>query len=424
MATAKFIGIHALTHIADQFAPQIIMGASYFRPEEMDRLHINVISGVQFKNTSVVMARKGGTTRRKVVGKKVDNPIGFLKERVLTAKLTMNRFLDNQDRYVETPYQVEGSSDYSYPMSEAAFKSVTATYGEDLFANLFHGSLAYDEDGPKGALSLFDGFLTCINHDVEDGLISEELKNIAACDAITAPTSSTDTSAWDAFCAWQQKWHGSLKNQPKVIVYCSNNTGVALARAYANVWHGNQGVTYIEMNGKKTYNFTVAEYPNIEFVPSDVYGEGDKLIATIPGNFEYGVNSEDSRSKISVKLGSDTDNLDIAFQVESIQGARLLNPFASAFCMSNGSLTEKVVLGDFTRATYTVTANDKTLGDVQVNGAAPDATKNYVANETLMLKAVPKGSNKFVKWSNGKTDPQITVVTTGFPEAIVAMFSK
>lgn len=424
MAKAEFIGLHALTHIADQFAPQIIMGASYFRPEEMDRLHIKVIFGIQFRNTATVMARKGGTTRRKVVGKKVDNPIGFLKERAFTAKLTMNRFSDNQDNYVETPYQVEGSSDYSYPMSEAAFKAITATYGEDLFANLFHGDLANDENGEKGALSLFDGFLTCIKHDVEDGLISEAMGNLVNCDAITAPTSSTDTAAWDAFCAWQQKWNGSLKNQLKVIVYCSTKTGTALARAYANVWHGNQGVRYLQVNGIETYNFTVPEYPNIEFAPSDIYGEGDKLIATIPENFQYGVNSEDSRSKISVKLGSDTDNLDITFQVESIQGARLLNPFASAFCMSNGTLVEKVVLGDFTRAIFAVSANDDALGTVTVNSAAPDPKKDYAANETLTLKATPKGSNKFVKWSNGKTTPEITVVTTGYPDAIVALFSK
>lgn len=424
MAKPVFIGIDALTHIADQYSPQIIMGASYFRPEEMDRLHIQVISGLQYKNTATIMARKGGTTRRKVVGTPVENKIGFLKERVLVAKLTWNRYKDNRDNYVETPYQVEGSANFSYPMSEAAFKAITANYGEDLFANLFHGSLANDENGDKGALSLFDGFHTLIAHDVEDGLISKELGNLVECEALTAPASATDFAAWTAFENWQAGWNGSLKNQEKVIVYCSTKTAVILAKAYANVWHGNHGVDYVVINGKKTINFTVPEYPNVEFAPSDIYGEGDRLIATVPNNLQYGVNSEDSRSKITVRMGSDEDNEDVIFQVQSIQGARVLNPLASQFCMSNGSIAEKVVLGDFTRATVIVNSSDTKLGTVTVDGQPNDPTKDYAANTTLTLKATPVGTNKFVRWSNGKTDAQITVVTNGFPAAYTAIFQK
>lgn len=45
----QFIGKDALTHVAETVGKQIIMGPAYNDPELLDRLGIQVISGVQFK---------------------------------------------------------------------------------------------------------------------------------------------------------------------------------------------------------------------------------------------------------------------------------------------------------------------------------------------------------------------------------------
>jgi len=419
MAKPAFIGIENLTHIADQYSSQIIMGASYFRPEEMERLGFNVISGLQFKNTKTVMARKGGTTRRKVVGETVANKIGYLEERVLTAKLTWNRYYDNRDNYVETPYPVEGSAEFSYPLSEAAFLAITANYGEDLYANLFFGDLDNEEVKGKEALSLYDGVHTYLRHDIEAGNISKALGNLVHCDALDAPTDSHDYAAWTAFEAWWAGLSPALKSAKEVLVYCSSETGVTLANAYANKWHGNHGVVYTG-----TGNFTVPEHQNVEFAPSDIFGRGDKLYASVPLNFEYGVNSLDSRSKIVVREGSDKDTEDIMFQVQSIQGVRVVNVHASQFAMSDGTVQEVTVMGDYTKDTFTVGVSDTAAGSVTVNGAEPDNTVEYPEGTTLTLAATANSGYVFKGWSNGKTDAEITVVTKGQPEAIMAVFKK
>jgi len=418
---ANFIGINALTHIAEQYESQIIMGASYFRPSEFQRLGINVISGVQFKNIKTVMARKGGTTRRKVVGSPVENKIGFLKERTLTAKLTWNRYKDNRDNYVETPYQVEGSAEFSYPMSEAAFLAITANYGEDLYNNLWFGAIANESVSGKEALSLFDGFHTCIAQDIEDGVISTTVGNLVASGEVgdfDAPSTTTDFAAWTHFEAFWAKWSPALKTQPDVLVYCSIEAGAAIAAAYANKWHGNQGVNYLGDG-----NFKVMEYPKVTFCPDDNYGSGDRLIATVKGNLEYGVNSEDSRTKIVVKEGSDDDTEDIIFQVQSIQGARVLNPFASQFCMTNHNIAPVIIAGDYQKSTYDVTPNDAAKGTVTVNGAAPVAGKEYPEGTILTLNATAKSGYVFKNWSNGATTAEITVVTPGVAAAITAIFA-
>ena len=419
MAEATFIGISNLQHIADQFAPQVIMGPAYFAPEELDRLGISVISGVQFKNTKVVLARKGGTTRRKKVGEDVKSKIGFLQERVLTAYLTKNRYWDNRDRYVESPYQVEGSAEFSYPFSEMAFEAIMKSYGEDIFANLFFGDIENEKVKGKEHLSLYDGFHTLIRHDIDAGRISEANGNLVKSGTIDAPTDTEDFSAWTNFYAWYRDWSPALK-RVDVLVYVSTETGMAISAAYTNKYHGNPTVVTTEANG----NFKVKELPKVTFVPSDDWGKGDRMMATIPGNLEYGVNSLDSRSKIVVQEGSDNDSEDIIFQVQSIQGCRVLNILPSEFCVNDGSIADLTVTGDYMKDNVTVLSSDTTLGTVTVNGATPDNTKEYAEGTTLTLKATATSSGKFVKWNNGATTDTIQVVTTGQPMAFVAMFAK
>ena len=89
--------------------------------------------------------------------------------------------------------------------------------------------------------------------------------------------------------------------------------------------------------------------------------------------------------------------------------------------MSNGTLTHRSLSGDYTKDTFTVLSSDTTLGTVTVNGAAADNTKNYPAGTSLALKATATGG-VFDRWSNGATATEITVVTKGQPEAIVAIF--
>lgn len=54
-----FIGTTALQHVADQVTKEILMGPGYTDAEEMDRLKIDIITGIQFKRTTHILLRKG-----------------------------------------------------------------------------------------------------------------------------------------------------------------------------------------------------------------------------------------------------------------------------------------------------------------------------------------------------------------------------
>lgn len=422
-----FIGTEALEQICVKYQPQILMGAVHFRPDVFDRMKIKVSTGLRFKDVQNVMVRKGHTTQRKVVGQVKKNTAGYLEERVMTGYLSVNMYIDNKDNYIETPVTSPDPDNvtYSYPLSELAMLAAVRNYGEDVFDCLWHGDdeIEYDEDDTNGTnyLRLYCGLVTYARRDVASGRVSKENGNFADCDAIEEPTDPQDITAWNNFKAWRMKWKSTLRNAPEVLIYCTEETGSAIAAAYGNSKNNNSGVIYNE----EDMTFKIPGWKNITFCPESSFGVGDLLIATTPYNFEYGVDTQNSRNSVSVRVGSDDDHADISFQIQSIQGTRVINVNASNFCMSNGNLTPSDVAGDFTKSTFTVTANDGTKGTVKVNSSAPDNNKEYAVGTELTLTA-ENGTGTFTHWLiNGKkhTEATVKVITQVRPGVAVAFFT-
>lgn len=421
-----------LTHVAEQVGKQIVMGPAYYDPELLSRMGIEVISGVQFKKIDHLLVRKGGTTRRKEVGRPVANTIGFLKERELVAKLSWNRFKDNIDRYVETVFGTDGKPGGDYPFSTTAVEAILKTYAEDLTSNLFFGDMdneVYVDKEKNGEtlteaerglakLSLYNGFHTDIAQDVADGIISETNKNIVPCEAIAMPTSTDDSSSFDYVLDWYTKWDPRLRQAKDIRLLCDTLRGIYIAAGYLNKYHGNSKVNYLP-NG----NFTVPEMPRVQFVPSDVFGTGTRLLATIPNNLQYGVDSLNNETFVKTQFGSDDDAQDVIFQIQSIQGTRLMNPLSSAFVMSDGGIVANNINGDYDNSFLTVNV-DSTMGSVKVNGKDYTTPLEFAPNDIISLEATANEGYEFTNWSNNKTDAKINITATGMPMAITALFKK
>lgn len=412
----NFIGLDALEHVAEQVSKEILMGPGYSDADEMDRLQIDIVSGVQFKRTFNILLRKGGTARRKDVHKKVNSEAGFLKERTLTVKLAWDHYTDNIDNYCETVHGTDAQG--QYPLSTTAVTAVLANYADNLAANLWFGDIDLDNgsdsvsDADK-ALSLYDGFHTAIKHDLEDGIISEANGNLVPCDAISAPGNNDDTTPYDTFVAWTQKWDARLR-KAKSIVYMPTMTAMYIAQGYANKYHGVHKVDVVAGG-----NYVLPELPKITICPVDDMGKGDRMYATIAKNFVYGVDTLSNETYVGVKLGTDEDMRDIQFQIQSIQGAGIKNPFKSAFCMNNGQiLNEDIKAGDYTNTNLVVTKVGE--GTVKVNDKAYTEPVPTAVNDIITLKAEP--AENFINWSNGKEDAEIQITATGLNMGITAFF--
>lgn len=423
----NFIGIDALTHIADQVSKEILMGPGYTDADDMDRLGIDVVSGLQYKQTLHIMLRKGGTTRRKDVHTKVNSESGFLKERTITVKLAWDHYTDSIDRYVETVFGTDAQG--QYPFSTAAVTAVLTNYADNLTACLWNGDISLD-DGSESksareqALALYDGFHTCVKHDIEDGIISEANGNLVHCDAIIAPVDNDDSTPYDNFIAWHMKWDARLR-KAKTRVYMNEITANNIAAGYANKYHGNFKVEY-EQGG----NFKLPGLSRVTICPVADFGEGDRMYATIDNNFVYGVDTLNNQTYVGVKMSTDDDMRHIQFQIQSIQGAGIKNPFKYAFCMSDGSLaTSEYVAGDYVDSNLVVTTVDTDGkadidGKVTVNGANYTAPVPTSVNQILTLVAVDGAKNKFSHWSNGKAEKTLQLTATGMTMGITAIFKK
>ena len=418
---AKFIGLDALESIAVKYTEEIVMGGMYFRPDIFTRLQIKVVTGLQYKDVARVMNRKGHTTRRKVVGDTLNSTLGYLEERPMVGHLAWNRYMDNRDNYVEEAVfsgDPDHSSEFSYPASEIAFKAAVANYGEDIYECLWHGDDEIEDKAPNAYLNLYTGFITYLNRDINKGRISTANGNLVKGTSFVAPADANDQLAWKAFVAFREKWSQNLKNAPKVLVYVTDEAGLALRDAYSNSKSNHKDVIDLE-NG----NFRFPLWNNIEICPEASLGKGCKMIATTPQNFEYGVDTLNSQSKISVQVGSDKDTEDIFFQVQSIQGVRVRNVNASHFCMTDSPLIHVDNAGDYTKNSFVVTSNDESMGKVTINSESSDAKKEYATGTEITLKATAEASHKFVQWSNGMKEATITLVKKDCPEAMTAFFA-
>lgn len=418
---ADFIGIDNLNEVAKQVFKNIVVGPAYADPAEMQRLRIKTISGVQFKRITHLAIRKGGQTRRKDMNPSINNTAMFLKERELTAKLSWWRGVDNIDRYVETVFGTDAQG--AFPLSTEATEAVLKNYADDLLANLWFGDIDNDQTGAtdeQKMLGLYDGFHTDIKHDVEDGIISTANGNLVHCDFIGAPQNDTDSSAYDNFVAWYMKWDARLR-RVETLVYMTPAQAMYIAQGYANKYKGNFKVNYT-VGG----SYVIPEMPKVTITPVEGFGVGGRMIATIPDNFVYAVDSEGNQTFVEARLGSDTDMRDIAWQCQSIQGTMVENPLRHAFCMSDDPIaTEEFVAGDFTAAKLVVTIDQPQGGtaSVQVGGKAYPKPLEYAPGTVIEVKAVPGSGQKFVGWSNGKTTATISVTATGMPIGLTAFFA-
>ena len=428
MSTPKnFIGISALQEVANQVFKSVVQGPSYVNPDEMKRLGFRTISGVQFKRTTNIFVRKGGTTRRKDANPTMKGEIGFLKERVLTVKLAWFRGTDNIDRYVETVHSAGALG--AYPLSTVATEAVLKTHADDLYNNLWWGDIDNDVPGAsdeKKAMGLYDGICTCIKHDIEDGIISEANGNLIHCEAISAPADEKDSSAYKNFRAAYMKLDPRMRRQ-KVYAYMTPETAINISDGYALQSFGTHKLNVVDGG-----NYVIPELPRLTIAPVEGLGVGDRIIFSIENNLVYAVDSEGDSTFVDVQLGSDTDTRDIVFQCQSLCGSYVENPYSWAFAITDGSLEcTDFVSGDYINSNLTVTvakANTQDAGNidgkVKVDGVEYSKPIETTPNQIVTLEATDGTTFKFSNWSNGSTEKKIQVTASGMSMGFTAFFKK
>lgn len=415
MAEVKpLVSLETVQQIGTQIMPDISLSAFLTRERIFNKLGIKVISGDEFQNVRYALRMKGHTTRQKKLGDSIKSEMGKLEERKLVTYVAWNRYPLNKMMFRELPRQI--GEQLMYPESEKILKGALQNYTNDLFDNLFFGD-HLNHELPEGnamkALGLYDGFWTYLANDIKDGF----LKPIHLSAAITRPTSTADTQAWDLFVEFMDKLDPTLAGLDFKVL-CSPATAAAIYAAYGHA-HGDHKEMGIAANG----NYTIPEYPNVEIAFDPVVGVGCRLVATIDGNFEYGVDTLDPENKMSIEKETSVDNDNWVMQPSSAQGTRVFDVSPRAFAMTDAAMTFRALSGDYRDVNLIVASSDSAKGTVKVNDADPDNNAVFTPGQIVTLKAV-NVSGTFQKWLPGnQTDAEISIVVGADTEAYTAVFA-
>ena len=416
MANEKFIGLENVTSVANKLAPNIVIGPAFYMKDELDRLGIKVETGVQYQLTKTVFAGKGGQTRRKEVGNVSEVKFGYLFSRKLTANICVHRIRCNEDDFKEKPGNIEinGSAEMHFEKTELFMTEQAKLFAQDIFNNILGGDAASDDE----EMNLFDGLLTVMSTDINDGTVNKAAGNLVASDVIDAPQAEGDSAAYDAYVKWEQGWNPALKKQ-NVNVYLPTDMALAIADAYEQKHRSHQAAKYLD-NG----NYKLPGHPKRTFIPVDDI-KGNLMFATIEGNLLLGVNNESDDSFVNVVPEPSKDTKDLVMQIQGIFGFMLVDPTSRAFVTNGGAAEMTFNSGDYTKDAVYVTSNDEALGTVVIKKGEQtiESGTEVAKGTTLTLTATPKTGKQFVKWSNGSTDNPATIVATGNPMAIVGIFS-
>jgi len=426
---AKFIGLENVQSVANKLSPNIVMGPAFYMKEEIDRLGIKVETGVQYQLTKTVFAGKGGQTRKKEVGNVQESKLGYMFSRKLTANICVHRVRVNEDVFKEKPgnIAINGNAAPHFERTEEFMNKEAQLFSEDIWNNVIGGDAASNDN----EMNLFDGLITVQNIDINDGVVSEAAGNLVPSGVFDGPQSEGDCAAYDEFVKWHNAWDKKLKKQ-KVNVYLPTDIAQAIADAYEQKHRSHKSVTELD-NGN--YQIKSDGLSKLTFIPMDEI-KGNRVFATIPGNLILGVNNESDDSFVDVEKEPSHDTKEYVMQIQGIFGFMIEDPSARAFVTNGGTAEMEFNSGDYTKDAVYVAANSdkdgRAMGTVAIKNGQTDVENGseVAKGTTLTLTATARQAatgikaTQFVKWSNGATTATTTVVATGDPMSITAIFRE
>lgn len=408
--TYRMLSLEEVQHLTDVLAPDIITSPVLLNADIFAELGIKVLTGVEYRNSIMVFNRKGGTARAYKAGNRINSSLGYMEERKLEVYLSWNRYPDNIQNYREKePFSVLGTNGtYEAPNSEFAIREIGKAYSEDIMSNLFFGNRALGDDN---ALGLYDGFNTLINVEMNAGKIAATNYNYKGIDPIEEQTAGDEAENFRIFQDFYNAWHPRLKAAPLVLVLCSPETKMLIVDGYLQKYTGMQSPD------AATDSFRFLGMPNVKLVANPIVGKGGRMIATVPGNLEFGCDTLNDWNKVFVQRNYGDAN-EIVYQVQSAQGCRIRQITGDKLCVSSGTNTPLDALnGDYQNDSISLKFDSEVFTSVT---KSPDKT-NYAAGETVTLTATPKAGKVFKKWSDNVTINPRTIVTEGFPITLEAI---
>ena len=342
MANYVAIDLQQVKDVKDIINRDILETACGINEQVFSVLGINTLTGIENKDSIYVFNGNENIAAPKTPGDTLESTLGDMLERVLEVKPVWSRVPDSLDNYREKePISILKLSENGVTAEHTRFQLLQAgrlTSGQ-VRKNLF---LGVRNTTDKGELSLFDGFYKKIA-DMKAGtneldkdkdgnpLISEDNGNLIP----TAPllAAATAEATYDEILEFYQSLDPLFTGgEDNIIFYVCPAMRLKIIQGYLEKYTGLQA---LEVN-KQSYRFV--DMPNVEFRAHAALGYGDQIIATVPGNLDYGTdmttNGDPSNANVNI-MQDQNDAHNIIIQIDLAAGTRIRDVHRTKFATND-----------------------------------------------------------------------------------------
>lgn len=418
MATnKKAVFTQAIEQTARIISPEIMLNPVVLgKSSTFDPLGIKVEQGIQKKKSQPIYMRNGRIAKPYSQGMDTVTAGAFVMsdlEVFLSASFVDINIQDFDDVIIGNENLLGTNKEPKrIPFAEQILWGISNSFSEDLLEGIVFG--VYDKTG-KGAYPNYNGESTIIKDRIAKGQINVKAGNLIEAGEFPAPSSESDTTAWDNFEAVLKKLNPALLKAPTLLAKTSTTTQGNILSAYYNKYKHTLTPQMVEAG-----NFFLT-YPNVKLVGHAVYGKGDAIVFTIPRNCEVGVDqvSDDEFCDVT-QLPTDKNIFRI--QIQGRFGYNIKNISPKVFAVTDGEFIpyDAPLSGDLLEeSTIEVTTNDESKGTVSI---APKKDK-YTLGEEVTITASP-ASGKFVAWDDGVTETTRKIKANGYPLSFKAVFTE
>ncbi len=311
---------------------------------ELGALGINLIPGIQDTHKVLNFERKQGIAKPYAPSiTPEDADVGTIKEMALKVELAYSRVKDNIQNYKEVvvvrPGEMIGANKTKkHPFEVQLMMNMVRTFGEDVLDALFNGDRDIEDKTPMG---LFDGFETKVLAFIASGDITGGKGNYRESDAMDAPADASDTDAYDNLVAWLNGADPYLLKNANLILprAIANNAYQAMKNKTAQ-----KAATFIDF--KAYLQDDIGVMSNLNIIPTQFAGLGDRMYLTAPGNMDFGMNSMGDEAFVQV-LPVDGDPNNFYYWIQASFGTRWRALHKKVFYTNNGTLTANQLSGDY-----------------------------------------------------------------------------
>jgi hypothetical protein len=304
---------------------------------------MNLMPGIVNKDVVTNFLRKRGLAAPYAVGQTIVNKdLGKAQERTLAVEKAYASLKDNINNYKKTavvaPDALLGANKTKqHPWEMVMTTEACKTFAEDILDALFPGERNLSDLTPLGC---FDGYDTIIADDISAGRIATGEGNfITGLGDITLPSDESDVDAFNQLLSFFRSADPQLRASKTLLL-----VPYGIADAYDSAFFNKH--KYIAPLDAYGRTILTGSEGKCSIVRSNIMGSGQRIILTVEGNFDFGMNTQGDEDFVQVRQPYEDPN-EVQFWIQGDYGCRIRSVHKKVFQINDGTPVANALSGDY-----------------------------------------------------------------------------